>query len=148
MDSCQRSGPRQQLAAAGAVERCLSVRSVQGDEQSRAGLIGDRVKREQRLAHPPLQPSGQLLKRDRHPLGDDCPLFGHQLGQRKVTLLDPETPFAGCVLNCVPPAGEATRRPLHAGWWRQDEPVHLGLFENQIGERKQIRRPSQELVSD
>ena len=78
MEPRQRPAAGQQLAAAGAIEAPLAVGAIQGDEQPGARLVGDRVQREQRLAHSPRPPVRELLERRLRRPSQHPPLLSHQ----------------------------------------------------------------------
>jgi hypothetical protein len=112
VEACHRPRPDQHLPATGAIDAGPRVGRVQRDAEPGARLVGHRVKREQRHAHAPVEPLGEMLERHVGPLLDDSPLLADELGRRAATMLRPRGPTQSPRDDHARPAGIALRGPL------------------------------------
>jgi hypothetical protein len=76
VDSRQRSCSGEQLAAMGTIYTTLSVGSIEGGADAGTRLVGDCMKCQQRLAHTPVVPRGQILKRHFNAFTKNLPFVG------------------------------------------------------------------------
>ena len=146
-DTRKRPGPDQQLAATRPVDAPLRVGAVERHAKPGTRLVGDRVERQQRLAHPPVATFLQrVVERRVRALAKRAPLLGQGSRDRSPPVLDPSAPFAARLFDFTRPVRIAARRPLP--YRREAEPKRLRLGKDGVREREQVRRPLQELVGD
>src|SRR6516164_11466325 len=69
-------------------------------------------------------------------------------GVEKMRPVTPQVPPLTGLFDRVGPAGNATRRPIHAAGWRQDKSVHLCTAEDYFCEGKHIGGPIEEFVGN
>src|SRR5262245_50576264 len=106
------------------------------------------MKRQERFTDAPFVPIGQLFQRYPSPVANNTPFLGHEFRNSTSAILGPRTPPLRRSPDGVAPAGIATGRPTRSIRRGQNEPIRLGAFQNQIGQREYIRRPLEQLVPD
>src|SRR5262249_26502890 len=109
LDSRQRSCSRQQLAAAGMIYATFSAASVKDGAKPGTRLVSDSMKCQQRLAHPPIAPVGEVLERYFSALTKSLPFLGQEVRECSLSILDPQVPLATGLFDRVGPAGDAPR---------------------------------------
>src|SRR5262249_2868295 len=147
VNSRQGSCSRQQLAAAGMIYATFSAGSVKDGAKPSTRLVRDSMKRQQRFAHTPIAPLGEVLERYFSALTKSLPFLGQEVRER-LSILDPQIPLPSSLFDRVGPPGNATRRPIHAAGWRQDKSIHLCAAEDYFCEGEHIGGPIKEFVGD
>ena len=147
-NASQRSRLREQLATPRTIDAALRVRAVQSETEPRARLVCDRMKRDQRFAHPPIASIDQTLEWIIGPFVERLPLLGQQLGERTALIFDPRAPRSTRVLDRRWPADDPSWWPLGSGRWVQEQPMRLGALEDRLRQSEQVGGPLEELVAD
>src|SRR5262249_57108475 len=106
------------------------------------------MKCRQRFAHASIAPLGEVLKRCFSALTKSLPFLGQEVRERSLSILDPQVPLPTGLFDRVGPAGNATRRPIHAAGWRQDKSIHLCAAEDYFCEGEHIGGPNEEFVGN
>jgi hypothetical protein len=148
LDSRQRSCSRQQLAAAGMIYATFSAGSIKNGAKPGTRLVSDSMKCQQRFAHTPIATLGEVLERYFSALTKSLPFLSQEVRERSLSILDPQVPPPTGLFDRVGPAGNATRRPIHAAGWRQDKSVHLCTAEDYFCEGEHIGGPIEEFVGN
>jgi hypothetical protein len=111
-------------------------------------LVSDSMKCQQRFAHTPIAPLREVLKRYFNALTKSLPFFGQEVRERSLSILDPQVPLEAGLFDRVRPAGNATRRPIHAAGWREDKSIHFCAAEDYFCEGEHIGGPIEEFVGN
>src|SRR5262245_20855891 len=126
----------------------FSAGSVKDGAKPGTRLVGDSMKCQQRFAHTPIAPLGEVLERCFSALTKSLPFLGHEVRERRLSILDPQVPLPTGLFDRVGPVGNTTRRPIHAAGWRQDKSIHLCTAEDYFCEGEHVGGPIEEFVDN
>jgi len=126
----------------------LSAGSVKDGAKPGTRLVSDSMKCEQRFAHTPIAPLGEVLERYFSAVTKSLPFLGQEVRERSLSILDPQVPLPTGLFDRVGPAGNATRRPIHAAGWRQDKSIYLCAAKDYFCESEHIGGPIEEFVGN
>ena len=145
-DPSERTRPRKELAALRAIDAPVPVRPVEHHAETGAGLVGDGMQREERLAHRPVAPFCEELDGQHAAGAKDSPLLEHEVGERCSTVLEAQDPLLRRLFDRGRPAREATRRPYLPLRRSETQSVGFGPAEDDVSQGEQIGRPREKLV--
>jgi hypothetical protein len=126
----------------------FSAGTVKGGAKPGTRLVSDSMQCQQRFAHTPIAPLGEVLERYFSSLTKSPPFLGQEVRERSVSILDPQVPLPTGLFDRVGPVGNATRRPIHAAGWRQDKSIHFCTAEDYFCEGEHIGGPIDEFVGN
>src|SRR5262245_20976702 len=126
----------------------LSAGRLKDGAKPGTSLVSDSMKCQQRFAHTPIAPLGEVLERYFSALTKSLPFLGQEVRERSLSILDPQVPLKTGLFDRVRPAGNATWRPIHAARWRQDKSIHLCTAEDYFCEGEHIGGPIEEFVGN